>query len=155
MRHRPGPNAGYLLKLQHCPHIIKVELRLEEIRRGEPLAVHNRSRGLLLADELLLALDPWRRLRGLLGRPAPAELGGLLLLPCRSVHTCFMRYPIDVAFLDPEGRVVGLHGALRPWSFTPYHAEACCALELRSGRLQRSGTVAGDELVFLRRFPRD
>jgi len=61
------------------------------------------------------------RLRGLLCRArAPGPRTGLLLSPCNAVHTFGMRYGIDVAFIDREGRVLRLVRNLRPWR------AACC-----------------------------
>lgn len=123
-------------------------LTIEGIRAGQELQVVNRTRSTLVARELLLALDFLGRTRGLLGRPPLADGQGLLLRPCRGVHTFFMAYTIDVAFLDPAGRVVELRPGLRPWRMTPLVPEALCVLELPEQRLASSGTTIGDQLVF-------
>jgi uncharacterized protein len=77
-----------------------------------------------------LAVTPLRRARGLLGRRAPAP--PLLLAPARSVHTCFMRAPIDVVFLDAELRAVRVVRGLRPWRLAG-DRRAVAALELPAG----------------------
>jgi len=118
------------------------------IRPGQRLRVVNLTRGELLVEELELALGPWSRLRGLIGRPALAPRAGLLLRPCRGVHTWFMRAAIDVLFLDEAGRVVALRPELRPWRMTPLFGEACCTLELAPGAIAASGTATGDQLGF-------
>jgi hypothetical protein len=82
------------------------------------------------------------RLRGLLGRPLPAEGTALLLAPCASVHTCFMGTPIDVVFLDPTGRVLRVVTALRPWRFAGCPG-AHAALELAAGAAARFGLQPG------------
>ena len=46
------------------------------------------------------------RLRGLLGKPPPAPGHALLITPCVSVHTAFMRYPIDIVFLNSRGIIL-------------------------------------------------
>lgn len=56
----------------------------------------------------------WRRLRGLMFRRALAPGEGLLLTRTSSVHTCWMRFPLDVTFLDARGRVLR-EVRLRPW----------------------------------------
>lgn len=72
------------------------------------------------------------RMRGLLGRP-PLEPGeGLLLVPCRAVHTFFMRYPIDVVFLDRELRVLRVCSRVRPWRLRACR-RAQAVLELPAG----------------------
>ena len=82
----------------------------------------------------------------MLGRPAPTAEEGLLLLPCRAVHMLGMRYPLDVAFLDREGRVVAAYPDLAPGGRTKYHREAWAALELAHGTLARTGTRVGHRL---------
>jgi uncharacterized membrane protein (UPF0127 family) len=93
--------------------------------------------------------DRWHaRLRGMLGRPAPARGEGLLLTPCTSVHMYGMRFPLDVAFLDKSGAVVAMYPSLAPGSRTGWHRNAAYALELPSGTLQESGTTVGDVLTW-------
>jgi hypothetical protein len=78
--------------------------------------------------EVRIAVTKWARLRGLLGRdPSP-----ILLAPARSVHTCFMRFPIDVVFLDEALRVVKVVRALGPWRFAGARG-ARAVLELPAG----------------------
>jgi len=88
----------------------------------------------------------WLRLRGLLHRPHLEAEEGLLLLDCPSIHTFGMRYPIDVAFLDSEGRVVRCLERLTPWRVGLGGAGSVHALELAAGRLRRTGTALGDVL---------
>lgn len=88
----------------------------------------------------------WLRARGLLGR-SPLEGGeGLLIGPCRAVHTMGMRYPIDVAFLDQGGTVVATYQKLEPNRRTGYHGEAAWALELPAGTLDETATITGHRL---------
>lgn len=110
------------------------------------LRVVNADRGATLGTRVALA-DRWlARLRGLLGRPEPAPGEGLLLAPCGSVHMLGMRYPIDVALLDGERRVLSVHPGLRPgWHVAAAHG-ARYALELPAGTLATTGTVPGDRL---------
>ena len=110
------------------------------------LQVVNASRGAVLGTRVGLA-DRWlARLRGLLGRPELVPGEGLLLTPCGSVHMLGMRYPIDVALLDAERRVVSLHPGLPPGWHMAATRGARFALELPVGTLARSGTLPGDRL---------
>ena len=81
------------------------------------------------------------RLGGLLARAPLGADEALYLAPCASVHTFFMRYPIDVAFIDRAGRVMKIV-TLAPW-----RAAACLgargALELRAGQARRLGIAVG------------
>lgn len=111
------------------------------------VSIVNRTRRRVLGTRIGLADRWWLRLRGLLGR-APITPGeGLLLVPCRSVHTFGMGYPIDVAFLDATGTVVALYPALEPGRISRTHRTATQALELPSGTFASSGTEVGDALL--------
>jgi uncharacterized protein len=104
--------------------------------------------GVLVASRVAVA-DSFRdRLRGLLARPPVQEGEGMLLLECGSVHTIGMGYPIDVAFLDAEGRVVSSIAGLGPWRLGLGGPEAVHALELPTGCLGETGTVPGVRLTW-------
>ncbi len=121
---------------------------LTEIRRGQILQVIVDAEQRSVATSLILCLEPLARLRGLIGRPPLARGEGLLLMPCRGVHTFFMGSSIDVAFLDPEAKVVAQRRGLRPWRMTPVFGEALATLELPPGTLDRCGVRRGVELAF-------
>lgn len=112
------------------------------------MTVTNVSRGRTLGTRIGLADGWWARLRGLLGRPAPAEGEGLLLLPCRSVHMFGMEYALDVAFLDRAGSVIAAYHALPPGTRSRWHRRAHAALELPPGTLRRTDTREGDMLIW-------
>jgi hypothetical protein len=119
------------------------------IHRGEDaVRVVNRTRGIVLGEKVRTAQTFLSRLVGLLGTDAIAEGEGLWVAPCRSVHTVGMRYPIDVAFLDARGVVVGILEGLPPNRIGRVFRGARGALELRSGVLAATGTGPGDLLVF-------
>lgn len=90
----------------------------------------------------------WRRFLGLMGRKNIAPSHALLLRPCSSVHMCFMRFSIDVAFVkrqkDGEGwRVVKVERGLRPWFGIGVCTEADAALEMGMGEAERIGMEPG------------
>ena len=71
--------------------------------------------GDVVVPQLYLATTFWQRFRGLQFRRALAAEQGLLLTPCRSIHTHWMRFSIDVAMLDSAGVVIETHTAVPPW----------------------------------------
>ncbi|MDX1578668.1 MAG: DUF192 domain-containing protein [Gemmatimonadota bacterium] len=109
-------------------------------------AAWNEEREVLLGDRIRVADRWWPRLRGLIGRPEPEPGEGLLLRPCQGVHMQWMRYPLDVAFVADDGRIVALYHELRPWRFSKTHRDAACALELPAGTLRATGTEVGDRI---------
>ena len=114
-----------------------------------PFRVVNTTRGeALVADKVELAAS-WRsRLKGLLGRDGLPEGEGLHIDPCNSIHMFFMRFPIDVAFLDPGGKVVRAVHSIKPWRATKVYFDAHSALELPAGTLARTAVQEGDVLRF-------
>jgi uncharacterized protein len=85
------------------------------------------------------------RFRGLMGSAQLPPGSGLLLPGTRSVHTHFMRFPIDVVFLDSELRIVSIVNTLRPWRLAAAKT-ASAVLELASGECERLELVEGDAL---------
>lgn len=105
--------------------------------------------GTLLIGSVRHAERWWSRLRGLLFRPplAPDGSEGLLITPCASIHTCGMRYPIDVVFLDRDGVVLGCREAVKPGRFR-MQPGARSALELAAGAIRRHAIQPGDTLAW-------
>jgi uncharacterized membrane protein (UPF0127 family) len=118
--------------------------------RGEEdtVRVVNRTREIVLGDKVRTAGTFLSRLAGLLGTAAIGEGEGLWIVPCRSVHTVGMRYPIDVAFLDAGGVVVGILEGFPPNRVGRVVPGARGALELPAGTLAATGTATGDRLEF-------
>lgn len=110
------------------------------------IAVHRAETSGTIADRVGVADSFWLRARGLLGRPRLEHDEGLLIHPCRAVHTLGMRYPIDVAFLDERGIVVATYPGLLPNRRTSWHSAATYALELMAGTLERTATSTGHGL---------
>lgn len=104
-----------------------------------------REDGRVVCERLLVAARPLRRMRGLLGRAGLPAGEGILLRPAGSVHTFFMRFPIDVVFLDREQRVVGIEPALPPWR-TSGRRGAKAVVELAAGEAARRGLQVGERL---------
>lgn len=113
------------------------------------MRVINSSRGTVLAERAEVARTWWARGKGLLGRRALPEGGGLIIDPCSSIHTWFMAFPIDVAFVAADGRVVRVAHTLRPWRIGPLARGVRYVVELPAGTLARTGTAANDYLTLV------
>jgi len=103
--------------------------------------------GSTVVERCFVADKPWARMRGLLGRRALPSGEGILLRPAASVHMFFMRFAIDVVWLDRDLHVLDVRANLRPWR-TAARRGARAALELAAGECERIGLRAGDRLAF-------
>ena len=112
------------------------------------MVITNATRGTTLADRAWRAAKVRERMKGLLGRDSLGTGEGIHIDPCNSIHTFFMRFAIDVLFLDRSGKVVRAFEALPPWRLTRVYATARSVVELPPGTLSATGTYEGDQLVF-------
>ena len=113
--------------------------------------VFNCTRQTLVVSELEVAETVWSRMRGLLGRRAEEFPSGrgLWITPSEGIHTMGMTFPIDVAYLDSEGRVIRTYHRLAPFRIAAIKFRARGILELPAGTLAQSHTEVGDLLQFL------
>jgi len=116
---------------------------------GYRVRVLNAARGVALADRAGVADTARSRRRGLLGSVSLGEGEGLVLMPCRQVHTFGMRYPIDAVFVDAGWTVVRVVRNLRPQRLSPLVWRARAVLEVPAGTAERTGTAPGDRLLII------
>ena len=111
--------------------------------------VANLTRGTSVADRCRVASSLRERTVGLLATPSLEAGGGLLIERTQSIHMFFMRYPIDVAFIDRDGMVRRVLSGLRPWRVVWWARGARDCVELPVGAIEASGTVPGDQLAVI------
>ena len=105
--------------------------------------------GEVIASKLTLAQRYASRAIGLLGKRSISENEGVILTPCWSIHMFFMRFSIDVLFLDEEGRILKAIKKLRPWAMA--HAlGAKSVIEVRAGRLEKMEIKIGQKALVLK-----
>jgi uncharacterized protein len=113
------------------------------------IQIVNQTRDRVLAEQAELARSFWARGRGLMGRTSLPESYALIIYPESSIHTFFMRIPIDVLFVDRNNRVVKLREAMppsRPFAgVAPWHGRY--VIEMPAGVIRATGTAVGDQLV--------
>jgi len=102
--------------------------------------------GAVVCEHCVVAETYLLRLRGLLGRRDLPAGHGLLLRPCNSVHTWFLRFPIDVVFLDRELTVLRVLPRMGKWRMAGARG-ATAVLELAAGEAETRGVLPGDRLV--------
>jgi uncharacterized membrane protein (UPF0127 family) len=101
--------------------------------------------GEVVCDRCLMATNPALRLRGLLGKKELPAGEGILLRPCASVHTMFMRFPIDVVFCDADLCVLSVAAQVPKWRMRGQRG-AKVAIELTAGQAAKKGLVPGESL---------
>jgi uncharacterized protein len=114
------------------------------------MLVRNETRNSVLAESAAIADSGAKRQKGLLGRDSLPAGSGLWIVPCEGVHTCGMRFAIDVLYLDRKKRVRKVRKTMVPWRFS-ICLLAHSVLELPAGVIQQSGTEPGDQLNFVSR----
>jgi uncharacterized membrane protein (UPF0127 family) len=105
--------------------------------------VHNLTRDTLLADRAEVARTGPKRSKGLLGRAGLKRGEGMWIIPCEAVHTFFMRFPIDLIYLDRKHRIKKVRANVRPWRISVC-LSAHSILELPCGTIHDSGSMPGD-----------
>jgi uncharacterized membrane protein (UPF0127 family) len=105
--------------------------------------------GRVVCDSCHLADKPHTRLRGIMGWKTMRRGEGMLIRPTFSIHTMFVRFPIDAVFLDKEMTVVSIVHDLKPWRFAGAR-KAKSVLELAAGECRRLGLERGDRLGWAR-----
>jgi uncharacterized membrane protein (UPF0127 family) len=85
------------------------------------------------------------RMKGLLGRKSLESGEGMLIRPAPSIHTFFMRFPIDAVFLSKDGEVLKVAPNVRPWRIRSCRG-AHSVLELGAGEAERRAIAAGQRL---------
>jgi uncharacterized membrane protein (UPF0127 family) len=108
----------------------------------------NGRNGWLVARHLTTAFDSRSRRQGLLGQDAMPPSAALVIGPCNAVHTCFMRFAIDVIFIDRTGRVVRVAHAVKPWRIQ-ISPRAFVAVELPAGTARRADVRTADRLMLV------
>jgi uncharacterized protein len=103
--------------------------------------------GQIVCERCELADGPVSRMRGLIGRSRLPRGRGMLVRPRWFVHTAFMRFPIDVIFLDRDLKALATRGHLPPWRAAA-HPRAHSVLKLAAGEAEALGIRVGDKLAW-------
>ena len=111
------------------------------------LHVHNLTRNVTVVDQGQVADSYFKRLKGLIGVRQLDAGEGLLIKPCKDIHTHFMLIPIDVLYVDANNRIVGIDPDLKTWRFGRRRGKARFVIEIPSGTAARTGSTIGDQLI--------
>jgi uncharacterized membrane protein (UPF0127 family) len=109
--------------------------------------VTNVTKNAVLADASGKVDTPLRRGIGLIGKKGLPPGGGLVIQPCNSVVSFFMRFPIDVIFLDRDGVVCHVIHSMVPWRTSKIVKQAKLVVELPAGTAKMTSTEPGDRVT--------
>lgn len=107
-----------------------------------------KSKNIVLASQVKVADDFIGRLIGLMFKKSMNGFDALLVVNTKSIHTCFMRYSMDLLFLDKKNKIIKISRYMKPWRCTLLYFSAVNALELKGGAIS-SEIKVGDEVEFL------
>jgi uncharacterized membrane protein (UPF0127 family) len=110
------------------------------------LIAKNLDTGALVADNVAVADTRATRAAGLLSRSALNPGEALWIVPSRGVHTCWMRFTIDVLALNDSGVVVDRVAGLKPWRIRLPRPGTAGVLELPQGCIAATGTEIGHRI---------
>jgi uncharacterized protein len=109
------------------------------------LAIRNTRTGRIVAQRLLPAFDSETRRTGLLKHSSLADGEAMVIAPTSAVHTWFMKFDIDIAFVAKNGRVLKARDTVRPWRMTGALG-GFAAIEMKAGSFAAADTAPGDVL---------
>jgi uncharacterized membrane protein (UPF0127 family) len=112
------------------------------------MRVFNQTRNVPLITQGRLADTFWLRLRGLLGAAPLQKEEGVILVGEKSIHTLFMKFPIDVVYVDKEHKVIRTDANMVPFRLGPFVARSAYVLEMLTGTIANTATEVGDQLIF-------
>lgn len=109
----------------------------------------NQTKNIVIAQEVLIANTPIKRIKGLLGRKFLSVGQALILDPCNSVHTFFMLFSIDLIFVDKDNKVIKIMQNLNPNRITGIYWDSRRVIELPSGSIKINDIQLADHLQLL------
>ena len=115
------------------------------MRSARGVVVLTRGDGSVICERCTVADRMLPRMKGLLGKSELPAGEGLLIQPAPSIHTFFMRFPIDVVFLAKSGEVMKVAPNVGPWRMRSCR-RAFAVLELPAGEAERRGITVGDHI---------
>ncbi|MCX7977393.1 MAG: DUF192 domain-containing protein [Bdellovibrionaceae bacterium] len=110
------------------------------------MKLHSETRSIVLVERLHLAGTILSRMIGLIGRNEITSDEALWINPCNSIHTFFMKFPIDCVFLDKNMKVCAVRSGVKPWRILWPVFAAKSVVEMRSGRALELGIQIGEKV---------
>lgn len=106
--------------------------------------IYNSTQNKLITGDVKIAEDFFTRSIGLLSKKSLSQDEGLIIRPCCSIHTFFMRFPIDVLFINKKNEIIALYENVKPWRILPIHPTSNYVVELPAGQISVKNICLSD-----------
>jgi uncharacterized membrane protein (UPF0127 family) len=110
------------------------------------MKIYNSTQNNIIAEEVKVAENFFTRSVGLLSRKYISENEALIIKPCCSIHTFFMKFEIDVLFVGANGKVISLYENVKPWRILPIHLKSQYVIELCAGQIRAKSINKNDNI---------
>ena len=114
------------------------------------VSIFNISKNTTIARRGSVADSFLTRMVGLLNKKSLQPDEALIITQCQSIHMFFMRFPIDVIFVDKQGRVVGLVERIKPFRLSPIFFKSIYAIEVSEGAIVQTKTEIDDKIEIIK-----
>jgi uncharacterized membrane protein (UPF0127 family) len=111
------------------------------------MIVKNITKASILADDLSVADTFFKRFMGLMFKRELHNGKGLHILPCNSIHMCFMNFPLDIIFLSKDMIILSVIEGIMPWKVSQIIPKSHSVLELPAGTISKTSSTVGDKIL--------
>lgn len=111
------------------------------------MILRNKTKSIVLLEKIDYTKNRWQRMKGLIGKGS-YQNRALVIQPCNQVHTWFMRFSIDVLFIDIDNRVIAKELELKPWSISLKLPKSVAVIEAMAGTFSDGEVSIGDVIEF-------
>lgn len=110
------------------------------------IEIKNITKNKIIVDNGYMANTFLTRLKGLLGKREIEDNEGICIYPCKSVHTFFMQFPIDIVFIDRDNKIIHITENLRHYRISKYVKNAEYVIEIGGSKSKKKDIEVGDEI---------
>lgn len=104
----------------------------------------NQTNEQVLGDKITYANSIYGRFIGLMGKSELKKGEGVFLTPCNSIHMMFMKFPLDILFLDRKNKIIHITKDIKPWKISRVVFKAQSVLEVPAGTVENTKSNVGD-----------
>src|SRR5574344_695182 len=112
------------------------------------MLVYNSSKKIIICEDVKVAKNIVTRSIGLLSKNEMDKKEGLIITPCCSIHTFFMKFDIDVIFVDKKNKVVAIEESVKPNRILPIYLKSAYVLEIKSQKISQK--ISLDDIIEIR-----